>query len=252
MAPPAARTEARAATGCATSAAATRRGARTVTIPAGTATLGADRAAMPFGWDNEFDAARVDVPRVRDRRPQRHQRASSSSSSTRAAIARASCGRTGAGCGARTTASRIRPSGTGVGGRLVLARHVREHPAARRVAGLCQRRGGGGVRALARPAAADRGRVSSRGVRIAGHQVERAVSLGRGRARFDAAAISTSRRRSRFPAGARPLGASAWGVHDLVGNGWEWTSTVFGPFPGSSRWRRTPSTPPTSSTGSTT
>jgi ergothioneine biosynthesis protein EgtB len=34
------------------------------------------------------------------------------------------------------------------------------------------------------------------------------------------------------PAGARPLGASAWGVHDLIGNGWEWTSTVFGPFPG--------------------
>ena len=34
------------------------------------------------------------------------------------------------------------------------------------------------------------------------------------------------------PVGARPAGASAWGVHDLVGNGWEWTSTVFGPFPG--------------------
>jgi formylglycine-generating enzyme required for sulfatase activity len=34
------------------------------------------------------------------------------------------------------------------------------------------------------------------------------------------------------PAGARPLGVSAWGVQDLVGNGWEWTSTVFGPFPG--------------------
>ncbi len=34
------------------------------------------------------------------------------------------------------------------------------------------------------------------------------------------------------PAGARPHGASAWGVQDLVGNGWEWTSTVFGPFPG--------------------
>jgi gamma-glutamyl hercynylcysteine S-oxide synthase len=34
------------------------------------------------------------------------------------------------------------------------------------------------------------------------------------------------------PVGARPLGASAWGVHDLVGNGWEWTSTVFAPFPG--------------------
>jgi formylglycine-generating enzyme required for sulfatase activity len=34
------------------------------------------------------------------------------------------------------------------------------------------------------------------------------------------------------PAGARPAGASAWGVHDLVGNGWEWTSTIFGPFDG--------------------
>jgi ergothioneine biosynthesis protein EgtB len=34
------------------------------------------------------------------------------------------------------------------------------------------------------------------------------------------------------PSGSRPGGASAWGVHDLVGNGWEWTSTEFAPFPG--------------------
>jgi gamma-glutamyl hercynylcysteine S-oxide synthase len=34
------------------------------------------------------------------------------------------------------------------------------------------------------------------------------------------------------PAGTHPRGASAWGVEDLVGNGWEWTSTVFAPFPG--------------------
>ena len=33
-------------------------------------------------------------------------------------------------------------------------------------------------------------------------------------------------------AGARPAAASRWGVHDLSGNGWEWTSTVFAPFPG--------------------
>jgi iron(II)-dependent oxidoreductase len=34
------------------------------------------------------------------------------------------------------------------------------------------------------------------------------------------------------PVNAFPAGQSAFGVHDLLGNGWEWTSTVFGPFPG--------------------
>lgn len=34
------------------------------------------------------------------------------------------------------------------------------------------------------------------------------------------------------PVGSYPAGASAWGVDDLVGNGWEWTSTVFEGYPG--------------------
>jgi formylglycine-generating enzyme required for sulfatase activity len=34
------------------------------------------------------------------------------------------------------------------------------------------------------------------------------------------------------PVGSHPDGASAFGVQDLVGNGWEWTATVFGPFEG--------------------
>jgi gamma-glutamyl hercynylcysteine S-oxide synthase len=34
------------------------------------------------------------------------------------------------------------------------------------------------------------------------------------------------------PVGAYPRGASAFGVHDIVGNGWEWTRTIFGPLPG--------------------
>ncbi len=34
------------------------------------------------------------------------------------------------------------------------------------------------------------------------------------------------------PVASFPRGTSAWGVRDLVGNGWEWTSTVFAPFPG--------------------
>jgi iron(II)-dependent oxidoreductase len=31
---------------------------------------------------------------------------------------------------------------------------------------------------------------------------------------------------------ANPAGDSAFGVSQLIGNGWEWTSTLFGPFPG--------------------
>jgi iron(II)-dependent oxidoreductase len=34
------------------------------------------------------------------------------------------------------------------------------------------------------------------------------------------------------PVGVHPAGASAFGVQDLVGNGWEWTRTEFAPFPG--------------------
>ena len=35
-----------------------------------------------------------------------------------------------------------------------------------------------------------------------------------------------------LPVGSYPAGRSASGVEDLVGNGWEWTSTVFEPFAG--------------------
>ena len=34
------------------------------------------------------------------------------------------------------------------------------------------------------------------------------------------------------PVGSFPAGASAWGVDDLIGNGWEWTGSVFAGFPG--------------------
>lgn len=34
------------------------------------------------------------------------------------------------------------------------------------------------------------------------------------------------------PVNAHPAGKSAFGVHDFLGNGWEWTSSAFAPFPG--------------------
>jgi ergothioneine biosynthesis protein EgtB len=40
------------------------------------------------------------------------------------------------------------------------------------------------------------------------------------------------RRWDPMPVGADPAGPSAFGVIGMVGNGWEWTSTLFAPFPG--------------------
>jgi ergothioneine biosynthesis protein EgtB len=42
------------------------------------------------------------------------------------------------------------------------------------------------------------------------------------------------------PAASHPQTASVHGVHDLIGNGWEWTSTVFGPFGGFAPMRSYP------------
>src|SRR6185436_17830648 len=47
------------------------------------------------------------------------------------------------------------------------------------------------------------------------------------------------RRWSPAPVGSHPSGASAWGVQELVGNGWEWTETPFGGFPGFTPYIRT-------------
>jgi formylglycine-generating enzyme required for sulfatase activity len=48
---------------------------------------------------------------------------------------------------------------------------------------------------------------------------------------FDATRIHCERKRL-APVGGRPQGASSEGVHDLTGNGWEWTASPFVPYGG--------------------
>ena len=118
---------------------------------------------------------------------------------------------------------------------MALARHVRGHSAAGDVAGVCQPGRSVGVRAVAR-AVVCRPKPST----IAPRSATPSDGASGGEREYPWGSAPPEEPHGHFdfqgwepvPVGSRPAGASAWGVHDLVGNGWEWTSTIFGPFPG--------------------
>ncbi len=113
-----------------------------------------------------------------------------------------------------------------------LPRDVRRNSTAAGVARVREPRGSNGLREVAWASAAERSAISSRRLWNARGPERTELSLGR--------RDPPSARHGNFdfhqwdpaPVGSYPEGASAFGVHDLVGNGWEWTRTPFAPFPG--------------------
>lgn len=200
-----------------------------IVIPAGRATLGAPRDTAPFGWDNEFDAHEVEVPAF---------------NIDRHSVTNADFLEFVDAGGYRDERLWSPDDWTWLRAEQVA------HPA------FWIRRDGqwfwrGMFEAIALPHAwpvyASQAEASAyarwKGRRLptepefhraafcSPDAVERAFPWGdappdASRGNFDFASWEP------IPAGARPGGASAWGVHDLVGNGWEWTSTVFEPFDG--------------------
>jgi gamma-glutamyl hercynylcysteine S-oxide synthase len=212
--------------------ASTRRSAEAVRIPAGPAVLGADRDRVAFGWDNEFEAHRVDVPAF----------AVDVHNVTNAdflAFVEA---------GGYRDASLWSPDN-----HAWLRREQIEHPAfwiRRGVAWFWR----GMFEDIPLPASwpvyVSQAEASAyakwKGRRLPTEAEYHRAAFG---APSDSAASAREYpwgsdppddRRGNFdfqewepvPVGSRPAGASAWGIQDLVGNGWEWTSTIFGPFPG--------------------
>ncbi len=181
-----------------------------IRIPAGSVTLGASREAIGFGWDNEFPECRVEVGEFE--------------------IARHSV----------TNADYLQF----IEARGAAPPHfwLQQHDAWywRSMFGLIPLPAHWPVYVTLREAQAY---AAWRGMRIATeaeyHRAAFGTPSGEER-QYPWGEERPSNARGNFafmrwdpaPVGSFPEGASAWGVHDLVGNGWEWTSTRFGGFPG--------------------
>jgi gamma-glutamyl hercynylcysteine S-oxide synthase len=184
----------------------------TVRIPAGPATLGADRDAIVFGWDNEFEAHAVHVPAFDI---DRHDVTNAAFLDFIAA-----------------GGYRTRELWSEAGWTWIQAEAV-THPAfwESSASGYTWR---AMFEAIPLPMAWP--------VYVS-HAEAEAYARWKGRRLMTEAEWHRATEGARaghtdfagwdpVPAGSRPGTASRWGVHDLVGNGWEWTSTIFAPFAG--------------------
>ncbi len=117
------------------------------------------------------------------------------------------------------------------GRRVALPRDVRRDSIAFGLARLRESCRGEGVCALGREVVADGRAVASGGFHGTFEGTERQYPWGSDApsstfGNFDFSHWNPT------PVNAFPEGRSAFGVHDMLGNGWEWTSSVFAPFAG--------------------
>ncbi|HJR57756.1 MAG TPA: SUMF1/EgtB/PvdO family nonheme iron enzyme [Vicinamibacterales bacterium] len=182
----------------------------TLRIPAGVATLGARRSSSTFGWDNEFDAHQVEVPAFD---------VDVHSVTNADYLPFVEAGHV------EPPAFWLRDGGAwfwrGMFENIPLPPAWPVYVSQADAAAFAAARG----RRLLSEAEYHRAAFGTPAGDERRHPWGSAVP-DRSRGHFDFALWDP------VPAGARPAGASAWGVHDLVGNGWEWTSTIFAPFPG--------------------
>lgn len=200
-----------------------------IAIPRGIATLGADRSVSGFGWDNEAPSARVEVP------PFSIQQHDVTNREFLEFIEAGAYGR--------------RPLWSHEGWTWVSS-HGIEHPHFwSRVDGRWSWRGmfGDAPLNLDWPVYVTHAEAAAyarwRGMRLPTEAEYHRAAFGtpsgeermfpwgdelpdHSRGNFDFASWDP------VPVGSYPAGVSAWGVHDLVGNGWEWTSTLFAGFEG--------------------
>jgi ergothioneine biosynthesis protein EgtB len=209
-----------------------------VRIPGGTVTLGASFDGIPFGWDNEFPAHQVEVaPFGMDTTPVRNREFLEF-------LEAGGYGRrdvwTDAGWAWKERAGIGHPHNWTRDGRGWLVRTLFEAAPLAAAADWPVQVSWAEARAYARwknldlPTEAEFHRAAYG----APGGAARAHPWGDAAPRPEHGGFDFARW-APTPAGSHPAGASAWGVHELAGNGWEWTSSVFAPYPGFTAWART-------------